>query len=97
LGGEPFDNYIRNGSAESLGIRVDDLGARLLPDNLRHGLLQAFIMDLRGSGWLKIFNLLLGRFLNQIQILNPVRFVVYIGAFAGLAAYAIFSIMHFYQ
>ena len=53
--GEPFRNLLRNASAERAGIRVapwvDDLGARILPDQSRPSLLVSYILDWQGAGW----------------------------------------------
>jgi hypothetical protein len=52
-GGQPFQNLLRNGSAEQAGPRlvswVDNLGARFLPDRARPSLLLASLIDTRGS------------------------------------------------
>jgi len=53
--GEPFRNLLRNASAERAGIRVapwvDDLGARILPDQSRPSLLVSYALDWHGAGW----------------------------------------------
>lgn len=53
-GGEPFVNLLRNGSAEDAGPRihpfVDQLGAKILPDNSRPSLLLTSLYDLSVSG-----------------------------------------------
>jgi len=52
-GGQPFQNLIRNGSAERAGLRfsagMDSLGARFLPDHARPSLLLASLFDTQGS------------------------------------------------
>jgi hypothetical protein len=52
-GGQPFQNILRNGSAEQAGPRlipwVDDLGARFLPDRGRPSVLLASLVDAQGS------------------------------------------------
>ncbi len=52
-GGQPFQNILRNGSAELAGprliSRVDDLGARYLPDRGRPSVLLASLFDTKGS------------------------------------------------
>ena len=52
-GGQPFQNILRNGSAELAGPRlipwVDDLGARFLPDQAHPSVLLASLVDAQGS------------------------------------------------
>ncbi len=52
-GGQPFQNFLRNGSAEQAGprvsARIDSLAARFLPDNSRPSLLLASLVDAQGS------------------------------------------------
>jgi hypothetical protein len=54
-GGEPFENLLRNGSAEVAGLRVkapiDELGAMFLPDHIRPSFILASILDREGAGW----------------------------------------------
>jgi len=54
-GEEQFVNLIRNGSAEQAGLRVstklDDLGARFLPDNTRPSLLLTYLLDWNDVSW----------------------------------------------
>jgi hypothetical protein len=55
-GGLPFLNLLRNASAEKSGLRIrpwaDDLGARLLPDQVRPSLILTYILDWNGAWWL---------------------------------------------
>jgi hypothetical protein len=55
-GAEEFTNLIRNGSAESAGLRfrpwIDNLGSRFLRDNAQPSLVLTSLMDVSGSGWL---------------------------------------------
>ena len=55
-GGLPFENMLRNASAESAGPGLrswaDDLGARLLPDHTRPSLVLTSLLDFQGAGWL---------------------------------------------
>jgi hypothetical protein len=52
-GGQPFQNLLRNASAELAGPRlvpwVDNLGSRLLPDRAHPSLLLASLVDVQGS------------------------------------------------
>jgi hypothetical protein len=52
-GGSPFQNILRNGSAEHAGPRLspwaDNLGSRLLPDRALPSLLLASLVDAQGS------------------------------------------------
>ncbi|MFC2054633.1 hypothetical protein ACFLV7_10130, partial [Chloroflexota bacterium] len=54
-GGEPFENLIRNGSAEKSGFRfrseVDNLGSRFLGDNTNPSLLITSLIDYPGAGY----------------------------------------------
>jgi hypothetical protein len=54
-GDQPFDNLIRNGSAERGGpwVRpwVDNLGVRLMPDHVRPSWIVDTLLDWPGSGW----------------------------------------------
>jgi hypothetical protein len=53
--GKPFENLVRNGSAETSGLRVrlwaDRLGAAFLPDRTRPSWIAGVLLDLRGAGW----------------------------------------------
>jgi hypothetical protein len=55
IAGQPFTNLLQNGSAEIAGPRfitvIDDLGAKILPDNNRPSLLLASLFDQNGAGW----------------------------------------------
>jgi hypothetical protein len=52
-GGQPFQNILRNGSAELAGPRlspwIDNLASRFLPDRARPSLLLASLVDAQGS------------------------------------------------
>jgi hypothetical protein len=54
-GGLPFQNMLRNGSAENAGFRirpwVDDLGAQLFPDQVRPSLILTYLLDWNGARW----------------------------------------------
>jgi hypothetical protein len=55
-GGQPFDNLLRNGSAEIAGPNfnplLDRLGARLLPDNTSPSLILTSVLDWPAAGFL---------------------------------------------
>jgi hypothetical protein len=55
-GGVGFQNLLRNASAEQAGPRIrpwlDNLGARLLPDNARPSILLSYVLDWEGALWL---------------------------------------------
>lgn len=54
-GGQPFDNLLRNPSAESAWVafrpEVDNVLARVLPDNIRPSNLLFSMRDIEGAGW----------------------------------------------
>ena len=54
-GGEPFANLLRNGSAEGMGLRVspwlDDIGARIMPDNTRPAAILTYLLDWKDVLW----------------------------------------------
>jgi hypothetical protein len=54
-GGEPFNNMLRNGSAEQGGLRIrllaDKFGARLMPDRIQPSFIGSFLLDWKGAGW----------------------------------------------
>ncbi|NIM08293.1 MAG: hypothetical protein GTO53_03840, partial [Planctomycetales bacterium] len=54
-GGLPFENLLRNPSAEEAGPRVrlglDDLGAKILPDQTRPSMILTSLLDPAGAGW----------------------------------------------
>ncbi len=60
-GGRPFENMLRNGSAEQASIRIrgflDDIVARYYPDQIRPSFVLMSLMDKNGAGW--YYNLVL--------------------------------------
>jgi hypothetical protein len=54
-GGKPFQNLVRNASAEAGGLRfntsLDKIGGMILPDNTIPSILLTYIMDWKGAGW----------------------------------------------
>jgi hypothetical protein len=59
-GGRPFQNLLRNASAEIAGPRfqpwADHFGSRLLPDDTRPSLVLTTLMDWPGTGWFYRFS-----------------------------------------
>ncbi len=54
-GGRPFQNLLRNASAEKTGLRIrpwaDDLGARFMPDQVRPSIMVTYLLDVKGAWW----------------------------------------------
>jgi hypothetical protein len=86
--GESFKNLIRNGSAEAAGLRIrpaiDQLGTRLLPDNIRLSFLLTSFLDyskfqkLMGLTWQRLFRTFWGSFgWGNVQLIGskPYRLV----------------------
>jgi hypothetical protein len=99
-GGQPFQNILRNGSAELAGPRlmhwVDNLGARFLPDRAHPSLLLASLVDVQGSQDLypttagHLFRTFWARFgwghvpLNGKQSYSILFFITLIGLFGAI-------------
>jgi hypothetical protein len=54
-GGQPFQNLLRNPSAEQAGFRfrpwVDQVGARILPDQIQPSFIITYLLDWQGASW----------------------------------------------
>jgi hypothetical protein len=100
-GEQPFDNFLRNGSFESTGIRIapwlDNALAHFLPDQIRPSLVMTSLLDRAGSGWYyaiafsRIFRSFWGYFGWAHIALNPIiygilGFITIIGSLGACLA-----------